>query len=77
MSSQLNQSMDAASLLALIEQLQSQINALETSPPISSITSSSSRNIKTTKPDTFHSSHSKLRSFISQLAIYFTLSNGI
>ena len=73
MSSQLNQSMDAASLLALIEQLQSQITALETSAPISSTTSSSSRNIKTTKPDTFHGSRSKLRSFISQLAIYFAL----
>ena len=65
--------MDAASLLALIEQLQSQITALETSAPISSPTSSSSRNIKTTKPDTFHGSCSKLRSFISQLAIYFAL----
>lgn len=73
MSSQLNQSMDAASLMALIEQLQSQITALETSAPISSPTSSSSRNIKTTKPDTFHGSRSKLRSFISQLAIYFAL----
>jgi hypothetical protein len=59
MSSQLNQSMDAASLLALIEQLQSQITALETSAPISSSTSSSSRNIKTTKPDTFHGSRSQ------------------
>lgn len=65
--------MDAASLLALIEELQSKITALETSPPIPSVTSSSSRNIKTTKPDTFHGSRSKLRSFISQLAIYFAL----
>jgi len=65
--------MDAASLLALIEQLQSHITALETSSPISSVTSSSSRNIKTTKPDTFHGSRSKLRSFIIQLAIYFAL----
>jgi len=48
---------------------------LEISPTTSSpsLKSTSSRNIKTTKPDTFHGSCSKLRSFASQLAIYFTL----
>ena len=75
MSSTNNQSTDATSLLALIEELQSKITALETSPTTSSLSlkSTSSRNIKTTKPDTFHGSRSKLRSFVSQLAIYFAL----
>jgi hypothetical protein len=75
MSSTNNQSTDATSLLALIEELQSKISALETSPTTSSLSlkSTSSRNIKTTKPDTFHGSRSKLRSFVSQLAIYFAL----
>ena len=75
MSSTNIQSTDATSLLALIEELQSKITALETSPTTSSLSlkSTSSRNIKTTKPDTFHGSRSKLRSFVSQLAIYFAL----
>ena len=75
MSSTNNQSTDATSLLALIEELQSKITALETSPTTSSlpVKSTSLRNIKTTKPDTFHGSRSKLHSFVSQLAIYFAL----
>jgi Retrotransposon gag protein len=72
MSSGMDPSTDATSLLALIHDLQSKLAALETSGSTSPPTSSS-RNIKTTKPDTFHGIRSKLRSFVSQLAIYFAL----
>jgi Retrotransposon gag protein len=72
-------------LKALVSELQTKVTTLEASPtPLRSvrsvsppITPFSSLKVKTAIPDAFHGSRSKLRSFLSQLNIYFALQSSV
>jgi Ty3 transposon capsid-like protein len=69
---------DVAALTTLVQQLTTRVTDLESLNPTeaTSISRSPINNIKTTLPDTFHGARSKLRSFVSQLSIYFALQHN-